>query len=178
MTAVAEPIRLNLGCGPNRLPGEIGVDLDPNAGAVDVVANLLSLPYESGTVDQARLAHVLEHFEYRFAPTVLLEVYRVLRPGGTVIVQIPDLLATCRAFVETHETTEATRAERLAGKMIAMRHLYGGQMHPGQEHLGGYDPEMIEDMMRACGYVDVDVQIDYDRGDVIDSLIATGTKPL
>lgn len=169
-------LKLNLGCGPLRVPGEIGVDLDPNAAGCDVAANLLALPYADGTVAQARLSHVLEHFPFRLAPTVLLEVRRVLEPRGRILVGVPDLLGTCRAYVENHETAEATKAERLAGKMIAMRHIYGGQFHEGQEHLAGWDEESLTDLLESCGYRDVAVRLEVERGDVIDSLLAEAVK--
>lgn len=170
-------IRLNLGCGPLREPGEIGVDLDPKASGCDVAADLLSLPFATASVEQARLSHVLEHFPYRMAPTVLLEVARILRPGGKLIVGVPDMLGTCRAWVETHETAEASKAERLASKAIVMRHIYGGQFHDGQEHLAGWDEESLTDLLDACGFADVSVRMDVERGDVIDSLLAEAVKP-
>ena len=169
--------RVNLGCGPLREPGEIGVDLDPNATGCDVAANLLALPFADGSVEQARLSHVLEHFPYRMAPSVLLEVARILKPGGKVLVGVPDMLGTCRAWIETHEATEATKAARLASKAIAMRHIYGGQFHDGQEHLAGWDAETLEDLLDACGFVEVTVRLEPERGDVIDSLLAEAVKP-
>jgi predicted SAM-dependent methyltransferase len=168
---------LNLGCGPLREPGEIGVDLDPKAAGCDIAANLLNLPFADGTVDQARLSHVLEHFPYRMAPTVLLEVARILKPGGKLIVGVPDMLGTCRAWADVHETTDATKAQRLSSKQIVMRHIYGGQFHDGQEHLSGWDEETLMDLLEACGYREIAVRMDIERGDVIDSLRAEAVKP-
>lgn len=170
-------LRLNLGCGPLRESGEVGVDRDPGAAGCDVAADLLALPFPDGSAEQARLSHVLEHFPYRLAPTVLLEVARVLAPGGRILVGVPDMLGTCRAWVETHETADATPAERLSSKQIVMRHVYGGQFHDGQEHLSGWDAETLADLLDACGYREVAVRVDVERGDVIDSLLAEAVKP-
>lgn len=169
-------LKLNLGCGPLRIEGEIGVDRDPGADGADVCADILALPYEDGTVEQARLSHVLEHFPYRMAPTVLLEVARVLEPGGRIIVGVPDMLETCRKYVEVHETPGLTRAERLSGKMIGMRHMFGGQFSDGQEHLAGWDEETLTDLLRCCGFTSISVRPDPERGDVITSILAEAVK--
>lgn len=168
-------LKLNLGCGPLREVGEVGVDLDPAAAGCDVAANLLSLPFPDGTVAQARLSHVLEHFPYRMAPTVLLEVARILEPGGRVIVGVPDMLATCKAWVEADELADPVR--RLSGKAIVTRHMFGSQSHRGQEHQSCFDRETLADILTCCGLADVKVENDEERGDIIESLIATAVKP-
>lgn len=170
-------MKVNLGCGPLREPGEIGVDLDPKAAGCDIAADLLALPFADGTVEQARLSHVLEHFPYRLAPTVLLEVARILEPGGRIIVGVPDMLGTCRAYISVHEDPDAGKAARLSSKMIAQRHLYGGQFHEGQDHLAGWDEETLTDLLDACGFREISIKMDVERGDVIDSLLAEAVKP-
>jgi predicted SAM-dependent methyltransferase len=166
-------MNLNLGAGPIRLPGEIGVDLDPGAAGCDVAANLLALPFADGSIAQCRLSHVLEHFPYRMAPTVLLEVARVLAPGGTLIVGVPDMEGTCRAWLEA---CALPSPESLSGKAIVLRHMFGSQAHDGQEHLGAFDTETLGDLLRCCGFVDVDVREDTERGDLIETLIATAVR--
>lgn len=168
-------LALNLGCGPVRIPGELGVDRDPNAAGGDIAADLLALPFASGSVGRARLSHVLEHFPYRMAPTVLMEIHRILERGGRIVVGVPDMEATCRAWVEAADIADPAR--RLSGKAIVNRHMYGSQSHEGQEHRAGYDVETLADILRCCGFEQVDVRNDEERGDIIESLIATAVKP-
>lgn len=165
--------KLNLGAGPVREPDEIGVDLDPGASGCDVAATLLALPFRDGSIAQARLSHVLEHFPYRMAPTVLLEVARVLAPGGRVIVGVPDMVATCRAWLEADALAPPAS---LSGKAIVTRHMFGSQAHDGQEHLSCFDAETLADLLRCCGFTQIDVHEDTERGDLIETLIATAVK--
>ena len=55
---------LDIGCGKNKLPGSIGLDLKPLEG-VDVVHDLNCYPYPfpEDTFDFIRLSHVVEHLE-------------------------------------------------------------------------------------------------------------------
>lgn len=166
-------MRLNLGCGPVRIDGEVGVDLDPGAPGCDVVADLRHLPFPDGSAEAVRLSHVLEHFPYRTAPTVLLEAARVLLPGGSIAVGVPDMVGTCRAWLQAHEMP---RPHSLAAKAIVQRHVYGGQFHDGQEHLSGFDAETLADLLDACGFTGITVREDTERGDLIESLLAEAVK--
>jgi SAM-dependent methyltransferase len=161
-----QPLRLNIGCGPNRLPGEVGVDLHPTGGA-DIIADLCSLPIDDDSADFVRLDHVLEHLPARTAVRALLEAKRVLRSGGSIRVGVPDLAATCRAYVE---------AETLADKAWILRQLYGSQAHDGEYHQAGWDKETLADLLRACGFVGIVVSDDPERDEGI-CIKAEAVKP-
>ena len=85
-----QALRLNLGCGPNRLPGYVNVDL---YGTPDVRWNLEEAPWpwESDSVEEVRMSHVLEHLGQ--SPQVFIgvmkELYRVCRHGARVYIRVP-----------------------------------------------------------------------------------------
>lgn len=93
-TIITEKIRRNerivveLGCGPNKVAGAIGVDKfqDEN---VDVVADIEDgLPFlPDNSVDELFSRHVLEHIEN--LDLLIKEVYRVLKPKGVHRVIVP-----------------------------------------------------------------------------------------
>ena len=165
------PVKLNVGCGPVRIPGEIGVDMDPNASACDVQGDVLNIPYEANTVDQVRLSHVLEHLPYRMAPTAILESRRVLKSGGVLIIGVPDMAATCAAWLACKNEPYPSSA-----KQIVLRHMFGSQSHDGQEHRSGFDIESLFQLLVDCGFIDVNVRQDTERGDLIETLLATAVK--
>lgn len=154
---MSDAVCLNVGCGPLRIPGEIGVDRYPTA-AVDVIADLMALPWSAGSVDQVRLDHVLEHMDGRLAVPALLEAQRVLRPGGSIRVGVPDLGATCRAYAE---------AESLADRALILRWLYGSQAHEGEYHKSGWDPMTLADLLTCVGFDQVSVREDAERDEGI-----------
>lgn len=90
-------LRLNLGCGKQRIDGFTGVDLDPTA---DIVADIRSVPLPAASVDEAMAIHVLEHLPRWEAPKALAEWYRLLKHGGMLAVEVPDLLACCQAILD------------------------------------------------------------------------------
>ena len=76
-----ERIVIELGCGPNKIAGAIGVDKYHGQG-VDIVADIeKGLPFlPDNSVDEISSRHVLEHIEN--LELLIKEIYRVLKPGG------------------------------------------------------------------------------------------------
>ena len=94
------PIKLHLACGLDYQPGYVNVDLYPQENAkVDAVFDVKKIPYDDNTVDEIRALHIIEHFDWFEGQEVLKEWYRVLKPGGKLIIETPDFLASCVAFV-------------------------------------------------------------------------------
>ncbi len=100
MAAVLPHVRgrlLDVGCGTNQLvrayPGAgTGVDVYPWPGADLVVQDTACLPFDDASFDTVTIVAALNHIPNRCA--VLREVFRVLRPGGRLIVtMIPPLIS-------------------------------------------------------------------------------------
>lgn len=79
---------LNLGSGPQVLPGITNVDMFAYKG-VDVVADILKLPFADNSVQGVISNTVLEHV--RDPRLAVQEMYRVLAHGGYAYVTVPFL---------------------------------------------------------------------------------------
>ncbi len=65
-----------------------------------MVHNLTNgIPFDSDSVDAVYHSHVLEHFDRDAAKKFLLEVRRVLKPGGIQRIVVPDLEEICRTYL-------------------------------------------------------------------------------
>jgi len=96
----------NIGCGhaidyelPDMLTGpdwdEVTVDIDPRT-EPDVVADMLALPADwTGAFNAVYSSHTLEHLYAHEVPVALAEMQRILRPGGGIILRVPDLQQAC-----------------------------------------------------------------------------------
>lgn len=91
-------MNLNLGAGNTKLDGFISVDLyDQEA---DVRADITELPFDSESVDKIVAYQVIEHIPYNKNEQLFSEMYRVLKPGGTAILETPDINVICRRILE------------------------------------------------------------------------------
>ena len=76
-------IKLNLGCGTNKLPGWENHDAD-----VDITKRL---PHVDGSVSFVFIEHCVEHVDYYQAIGFFRECRRVLAPGGVLRVVVPSV---------------------------------------------------------------------------------------
>jgi SAM-dependent methyltransferase len=98
LTALAPATRvLDAGCGEGVLVEEfrdrLAIEgLDPNYSSACVTrGSLLDLPYPDGTFDRATCLDVLEHLTFEDQPRAIAELFRVVRPGGELLVSVPNL---------------------------------------------------------------------------------------
>lgn len=83
-------MKVNIGCGANKLPGWRNFDINPKFGEVLDIATQ-PLPFAANSVDRILIEHVLEHVTgpqgYRF----MQEAMRVLKVGGVLRICVPQL---------------------------------------------------------------------------------------
>jgi len=82
--------RLNLGCGENILEGYVNLDRVPHPG-VDVVRDFVEqgLPFDDESFDEILAAYSLEDVPAERRVDVFRELWRVLKPGGLLRIEVP-----------------------------------------------------------------------------------------
>jgi ubiquinone/menaquinone biosynthesis C-methylase UbiE len=93
-------LKLNVGCGPRIFKGYDNLDLyveHPEIIKMDV-DNLSS--YADGSVDEVLAQDILEHFPRLKWKRVIAEWVRVLKVGGLLVLQFPDMVTLCNHLLE------------------------------------------------------------------------------
>lgn len=140
-----QAVRLNLGAGHKKIEGWTSVDL---AGDPDVRADVLALPFPDGYADEIMAIHLLEHLYRWDAPGALCEWKRVLKPGGKLILELPDLLKSCRNVLKS------------ADLRMGVWGLYGdpGYREPLMVHRWGWTADELKAEMKSAGFSSVKVK--------------------
>jgi predicted SAM-dependent methyltransferase len=85
------PLKLNLGSGLDRREGWINLDCSKYTKDmhldVDHDLNKFPYPFPDNSIDEIYMRHILEHLEQQ--DKVLAELYRILKPGGTIMLIYP-----------------------------------------------------------------------------------------
>jgi ubiquinone/menaquinone biosynthesis C-methylase UbiE len=100
----------------------------------DVKADICNLPFEDNTYDIILCNHVLEHIPDD--TKAMQELYRVLKPGGMGIFQIPQDLTRSTTFEDDSITDQKERAK-----------VFGQY-----DHVRVYGRDYF-DKLRSCGFI-------------------------
>jgi predicted SAM-dependent methyltransferase len=105
-------------------------------------------PFDDRTVAEIYASHVLEHLGYkRDLPAALHEFHRVLVPGGTLRISVPDLATLCTLFLDP--------ALDESQRFFVMRMMFGGQMDAADFHYAGLYEELMTALLKRAGFSEV-----------------------
>jgi len=94
----------------------------------DILCDGAKLPYYESEIDYFVLHHVLEHFGCGEAAGLIREAHRVLKPGGSLIVCVPDMIGLAHMWKMGKISTQ-----------IYMTNVYGAYMGSEEDrHKWGY----------------------------------------
>jgi SAM-dependent methyltransferase len=81
--------KLDLGSGGRHFAGYVSLDRDPKT-KPDVVCDIENrFPFDDNAFDEVRAFHILEHVHTEKKTAVMYEIWRVLKPGGIVEIEMP-----------------------------------------------------------------------------------------
>lgn len=150
MARLVSGLKVNLGSGDTPIPGFLNVDALPDAPGVDLVADISKppLPIEDGSADIVYASHVLEHFPHGETLGLLRDWRRVLRPGGRLLVAVPDLEVVGRMLVERHGWFTPPNAPWVGA-------VYGGQKDQYDFHKAGFTAPWLAYLLGEAGFGEV-----------------------
>lgn len=146
-------IRLNIGAGGIDYPGFLSLDkYDKRANIPMDITNLEAFPNNS--VTEMMASHVFEHLNPYHSVPILQEWLRVLKPGGKLAMEMPDIEALCKSFLaETDYYKKMGILNAVYGSVNTTD--VGGPDEITSPHLFGWWPESLYNHLTAAGYTDI-----------------------
>lgn len=151
-----ELIKLNLGCGDKILPGYINIDVagtrsGKHPDLLSDLRNLSTIP--DNVADEVLSVHVIEHFYQWESLSVVQEWVRVLKPGGKIIIECPNLLSAAQEFLMNPDVAVLGGPEGQRSMWV----FYGDPAwkDPLMVHRWGYTPKSLCRLLEAAGVGDV-----------------------
>lgn len=137
---------------------------------IDYVMDTLAMNLPNESFDMVASSHHLEHFGRFDQERLWAEMFRVLKPGGTMEHVVPNIDWAAFHIVDGHEDMHVHNV------------LYGAQESHQYErelntHFFGYTPRNARALAEGCGLVDVTVETWKDTPDLGYNMIVRGRKP-
>jgi len=149
-------VLLNAGCGTHYAAGWVNCDVwSSSSTRPDVVVESgVPYPFSDGSCDAVFLGHVLEHVEWGLVPAFLGDMFRLLRPGGWLLVVGPDVFKTIRRWGDGLEPW---------GMVLSTLEHAGVNWQPGREgevwgeaaHHWNCHHDRVVELLSGSGFVDV-----------------------
>ena len=171
--AGSSKVVLNVGCGyaGQRMHPtfqgsewrELRLDIDPTVNP-DIVCSMIDMkPLASGSVDAIWSSHNLEHLHRHEVPAALAEFLRVLRPGGVVLLTMPDLQRIAERVAAGELEDEAYLSP--SGPISALDMIFGhtpslAQGNFPMAHKTGFTARTLNRLLSEAGFADVTVTRD------------------
>jgi SAM-dependent methyltransferase len=164
--AVGPKIVLNVGCGHPSRQGvhpafqgvewrEVRLDIDPSVNP-DVVCSMTDMqPIATNSIDAVWSSHNLEHLHRHEVPLALAEFIRVLRPGGQMLLTMPDLQRIAELVASDALEDEAYRSP--SGPITPLDMIYGHSpsLARGNRHMAhktGFTARTLAQLLADAGF--------------------------
>ena len=150
-----QPIKFNMGCGRDRLPGYLGVDM--HSDTADIKQDIMKLDLPEQCADEILASHVIEHIPQHRAPKVLEKWLATLKDGGMLVMETPDLAGLCKDYLEQEGADQQMTAMCIYGASvdrITPETQENGALSP---HLWGYTPKSLTDLCASVGFKDIKI---------------------
>ena len=136
-------IKLNIGSGSIHLQHYGFISVDDKNPTADLVGDICEdLVFDDNSVSEIYCGHVINHCEdaVRFLETC----YRILKPGGFIAVEMPDMWRLCEEYLKGN----------LERRQEVMKWLFDGYDIEWKKYsaMSGWDCESMKNLMEKIGF--------------------------
>lgn len=158
-------VKLHIGCWRKIKEGYHNIDLYHGPIKMD----MFDLKYPDRSVEHILTHHTLEHAGHglkghRGVAQALAEWFRVLKPGGTIEVVVPDSEKCAKRWLKSTEIDDYSNMQ-----------IWGHQQETGHYHLCGFKKSTIAQYFKKAGFTDI--KVDDFKPRKTPSIIVRAKKP-
>ncbi len=139
-------LKLNLGCGSNKLKGFVNIDIEPTV-KPDLIHDFVAerLPFPNNSVSDIVMFHTIEHIRKMFHQPIVMDLWRVLKPQGELVISYPEFEQCFQNWKTNYQGQrdfwEAT--------------MFGRQAFPSDFHVCAMHTEDFGRLLQGCGFTDI-----------------------
>jgi predicted SAM-dependent methyltransferase len=153
LLASGKPIKLDIGGADAGTNGWSTVDVTREC---DFFWDLRrGIPFPDSTVDAVYSSHFFEHLTYTEGQAVLREGLRILKPGGSFSVCVPNARIYVEAYLGMREIPDAYFAWKPAMHETTSIDAINYVAYMGGEHKYMFDIDNLLHLLRAAGFSEV-----------------------
>lgn len=141
---------LNLGAGTITIDDFWNLDSRFPFKSTTIVAGVEKIKLKDNSVGAVYCAHIFEHLDRTRKLEILKEWHRILKPGGTLYIAVPDLEVLCGMYLNAIKNYGNDESKDVADRV--MRIVHGGQAFPQDKHFYGYSFASLENFLKIAGF--------------------------
>jgi predicted SAM-dependent methyltransferase len=154
-------MKVEIGAGEKPHPDyDIHVDILPLPD-IEVISWIDRLPFRTASLDGLRANHVLEHQSYELLEPTLAEWARVLRPGASLDIGVPDARFIAEQWIRGEIDVEEANYWILGGHSDRAAHRgvdsRGVPLWIWNAHHTMFDEAWLRRLVEGSGFVDVEI---------------------
>lgn len=114
---------------------------------IDIVCDLhdILLHVVEGSCSEIQLTHALEHFPTKETPVILELLYKLLEPGGSLYIEVPNFAWHCHLLLNEYREEDA------------VYYAFGGQLDEFDFHKTGFTPQILGRALKNAKFQDIDI---------------------
>lgn len=144
-------IKLNLGSGGIEYPGFLSVDLHDRR--ANIIMDATKLDFTENSVSEIMASHLFEHLNPYHCLDILKSWLKVLKPGGKLVMEMPDIEQLCKRFVNASTGERYGILNAVHGSVNTSDS--GDPSEISSPHLFSWWPQSISDHLQNAGFVNI-----------------------
>ncbi len=137
-------MKLHVGCGKIYKEGFINIDAYDSTVA-DKIMPANDLSFSSNSIDEIESIQLIEHLGFFNAIYALSEWFRVLKPGGYLLIETPNLEVSFKKFINGGLET----------KKNIITWVYGVESK-GMLHKLCFPEDLLEELLKKIGFIEIE----------------------